>query len=80
MRQGLRLQHFLEICGAFAVLVSLSGCYGVPGSPTSPALSVGTEGGTCYAGNYVCPLSVPGTRGTTCSCPGLGAPSYGIIN
>jgi hypothetical protein len=36
-------------------------------------------GSTCYAGNYVCQLPAPGPVGSGCSCPALGAPSYGTI-
>ncbi len=36
-------------------------------------------GATCYAGVYVC--QAPGNTpvGSGCSCPGLGAPSYGTV-
>ena len=37
------------------------------------------HGSMCYAGNYTCQLSVAGPVGSGCSCPGLGAPSYGSI-
>ena len=37
---------------------------------------VEVAGATCYAGFYVCP-AVPGPPGAPCSCPGIGAPSYG---
>ena len=33
----------------------------------------------CYAGAYTCQLPVAGPVGSGCSCPGLGAPSYGQI-
>ena len=37
-------------------------------------------GAHCSAGAYQCwlPASVP--VGSTCSCPGIGAPSYGTVN
>ena len=44
------------------------------GSSQGPAY-VGT---TCSAGAYVCPVA-PGPVGAQCSCPGLGAPSFGTI-
>ncbi len=31
----------------------------------------------CLAGNYSCPVPANTPPGTTCACPGLGAPSYG---
>ena len=33
----------------------------------------------CYAGNYTCQLPAAGPVGSGCTCPGLGAPSYGSI-
>jgi hypothetical protein len=41
-----------------------------------PGTAIGTQ---CYAGAYTCVLPQPGPIGTGCSCPGLGAPSYGTI-
>jgi len=37
-------------------------------------------GATCYAGAYVC--AAPGATpvGSVCTCPALGAPSYGRVN
>ena len=46
------------------------GNYQPPGS--------GYAGTTCSAGNYVCQVP-PGPLGAQCSCPGLGAPSFGVI-
>jgi hypothetical protein len=45
-------------------------------SNNSTPVSYGT---TCYAGVYVC--QAPGSTpiGAGCSCPGLGAPSYGTV-
>ena len=36
-------------------------------------------GSTCYAGVYVCAAPAQTHVGTGCSCPGLGAPSYGVV-
>ena len=36
-------------------------------------------GSTCYAGVYVCTAPAQTHVGTGCSCPGLGAPSYGVV-
>lgn len=36
-------------------------------------------GSTCYAGFYVCRAQPSTHVGTGCSCPGLGAPSYGSV-
>ena len=36
-------------------------------------------GATCYAGVYTCALPQGLPVGSQCSCPGLGAPSYGNV-
>ncbi len=36
-------------------------------------------GGRCYAGVYICDLAQGLPVGSQCSCPGLGAPSYGVV-
>jgi hypothetical protein len=51
-----------------------------PSEPTAaPAPAQVAYGSTCYAGVYTCqlPQSIP--VGAQCSCPGLGAPSYGNV-
>lgn len=80
---------------ALAALLVLGGCYSVPGAvgpvpyaPVSPVLGaegtasagqvVGYVGTTCAAGFYICQTQ-PGPLGAPCSCPGLGAPSFGAI-
>ncbi len=75
---------------ACAILLGLSGCvaYPVPvaapypayqQAPIAPQEQVsGYIGTTCFAGNYTCQVP-PGPVGTQCSCPGLGAPSFGSI-
>jgi len=35
-------------------------------------------GTTCYAGNYVCQV-YPQPAGSGCTCPAIGAPSYGTV-
>ncbi len=37
-------------------------------------------GSMCYAGVYSCPAAAKSPVGGVCSCPGLGAPSYGTVN
>lgn len=80
---------------ALSVLLTLGGCYTnpdaigpVPYAPVSPVLGsagtpaagqvVGYAGTTCKAGFYICQVP-PGPVGSQCACPGLGAPSYGLI-
>ncbi len=36
-------------------------------------------GSMCYAGVYQCPAATYSPIGQTCSCPGIGAPSYGTV-
>jgi hypothetical protein len=36
-------------------------------------------GTTCYAGVYTCAAYPQSHVGTGCSCPGIGAPSYGVV-
>ena len=75
---------------ASIVLISLAGCFPVPvpvpvgysftyapESAPYPA-AAGYIGTTCAAGFYVCQVP-PGPLGRECSCPGLGAPSFGVI-
>ena len=44
----------------------------------APAQQV-AYGATCYAGVYTCALPQGLPLGAPCSCPGLGAPSYGNV-
>ncbi len=70
------------------VLLPLSGCYVAPGAIAPFGAPAGTAyapvrseeyaGTTCEAGVYVCQVT-PGPLGAECSCPGLGAPSFGVI-
>lgn len=47
---------------------------------TQTTASAVPYGSTCYAGVYVC--AAPGATpvGAGCSCPGIGAPSYGSVH
>ena len=36
-------------------------------------------GSTCYAGVYTCAAPSQARVGTGCSCAGIGAPSYGVV-
>jgi hypothetical protein len=72
----------------FAALLGLAGCvgaptsygpgYGPPGYAQRPGGPV-AYGATCSAGVYTCALAQGRPLGTPCSCPGLGAPSYGNV-
>lgn len=62
---------------ALAVLgATLSGCVGVAAPSQGAAPGYGY---TCYAGVYVCRLPQQIPAGTQCSCPGIGAPSFGTV-
>jgi hypothetical protein len=46
----------------------------------SPQMSQATPyGATCYAGIYTCGAAPRSHVGSVCSCPGIGAPSYGSV-
>ena len=87
--------RFLRPALVLCVLLALGGCYTrqdmvgpVPYAPVSPVLGaadsssagqvVGYVGTTCKAGFYICQVPA-GPLGSDCSCPGLGAPSFGTI-
>jgi hypothetical protein len=74
----------------FAALLGLAGCVGEPTAygpppgygPPGYAARRGEPvalGATCSAGAYTCALPQARPLGTPCSCPGLGAPSYGNV-
>jgi len=54
-----------------------SGYYGGPGGGYGG--SGGYSGGTCFAGAYTCAAPPNAPPGSQCSCPGIGAPSYGTV-
>lgn len=47
--------------------------------PVAPAQALVAYGSSCYAGFYRCQLQVSSVIGSQCACPGLGAPSYGVV-
>jgi hypothetical protein len=63
-----------RLLGVAGLLLTLAGCVGVPAvvQPTG-------YGATCYAGAYVCQLGAQVPVGAQCTCPGLGAPSFGAV-
>lgn len=67
-----------SIAGLIGAAFMLGGC--VVAVPTSA--SVGPAPGygyTCYAGAYVCRVPQQTPIGSECSCPGIGAPSFGRV-
>ncbi len=75
-------------CLGLLAVLPLGGCYVAPGAIAPFGGGTGTvyappregqyAGTTCSAGVYVCAVP-PGPLGAQCSCPGLGAPSFGVI-
>ena len=73
---------------ACTALLGLAGCVGAPVPvaytpgyalpPGAPVQQVAYSA-TCYAGVYTCQLPGQLPLGAPCSCPGLGAPSYGNV-
>ncbi len=64
-------------CVGVAAPVTQPVGYG-PAAPVYAPASI-TYGGQCFAGPYRCRLSAIGPIGNPCTCPGIGAPSYGRI-
>ncbi len=60
-----------------AALLALSGCYG---TPQAISAQPNPYGYVCYAGFYQCTLPAQYPVGSQCSCPGIGAPSYGTVH
>ena len=58
-------------------VLALGGCVAAP--LPSPPPGQAYFSAQCSAGFYTCVLPTPGQVGTPCSCPGLGAPSFGTI-
>ncbi len=60
---------------ALPLLASLAGC---EGTASAEGVTSG-YGYVCHAGFYQCTLPAQVPVGSRCSCPGLGAPSYGRV-
>ena len=63
---------------AAALLALLGGCVGAPAT-VGPQIADG-YGYVCAAGFYQCRLPQQVRVGEHCSCPGLGAPSFGYVH
>lgn len=72
---------------ALLTLIGLAGCvgYAQPYQAQPAAYAPGQYGqqvalgSTCYAGIYTCPAPGAQPVGAPCSCPGIGAPSFGNV-
>ena len=72
-----------------ALLAVLAAAACAPVSPYGPTLGTPLTaagqpaqvayGTFCAAGAYQCQLGQTGPIGSPCACPGIGAPSYGVI-
>ena len=65
--------------GLAAIALPLAGCVVEAPLQQSAGAAPG-YGYTCYAGVYVCRLPEQIPAGTQCSCPGIGAPSFGTVH
>ena len=67
-------------CAGQPGAIALPRAYAAPPPPGVPVRAVPVAyGGTCSAGPYTCALPAEAPLGSECSCPGLGAPSYGRV-
>jgi hypothetical protein len=73
-----RLGKTATLAGLALGALGLAGCEVAPPPGGSPGAAPG-YGYTCYAGVYVCHTQTQLPVGSPCSCPGLGAPSYGRV-
>ncbi len=65
--------------GALGIGLLLSGCVATASTGPQAGVTPG-YGYVCHAGVYMCRLPQQVPQGAQCSCPGLGAPSYGLVN
>ncbi len=84
----MRLRFRVLSALALASLTGFGGCVGTPEALvdyTPPAQDQQSEeravtyGFRCRAGFYACSLAQSVPVGSGCSCPGLGAPSFGTV-
>ena len=73
------LLRSVKSCLVFVALFGVSGCEGIAAAGPPPGVAPG-YGYTCYAGSYVCRLHQQVPQGAQCTCPGIGAPSYGTVH
>ena len=71
------MRRLLLGVGGLVLLAGLGGCEGSP-QVIGPQVA-GGYGYVCAAGIYQCRLPQQVPIGSRCSCPGLGAPSFGTV-
>jgi hypothetical protein len=79
-----RLRRLLPVLALIPLLGGCVGVYspGVEGTATGSVVTPGVAPGygyQCFAGFYQCRMAEQMPLGTQCSCPGIGAPSFGTI-
>ena len=79
LSRGQRIGKGLRLVGLALGALPLAGCVVEVPAQQSAAAAPG-YGYTCYAGVYVCRLPQQILSGTQCSCPGIGAPSFGTVH
>lgn len=81
MPHSTSIRRSARVLGGIAGLLLLAACEGTaaPG-PTPPGTQVVGYGYTCKAGIYTCKMPTQVPLGNPCSCPGIGAASYGNIH
>lgn len=70
------LRRLIRPSIALAGLFTMVGCVAPP-PPLLPGQVYLSQ--QCSAGFYQCVLPAGQQPGTPCACPGLGAPSYGVV-
>ena len=64
---------------ALGLAMLLAGCVGTASAGPQAGVAPG-YGYVCHAGVYTCQLPQQVPLGAQCTCPGIGAPSYGTVN
>ncbi|WP_428393603.1 hypothetical protein [Lichenicoccus sp.] len=72
------LLRCVRLCLPLAALLDVAGCTGVPAAGPQAGVAPG-YGYQCFAGAYMCRLPEQVPVGQQCTCPGIGAPSYGTV-
>ncbi len=71
------MRRLIRPAAALIGLLMVSACVPPPPAPLPAGQAYYSQ--QCSAGFYQCVLSQAGPVGAPCACPGLGAPSYGVI-
>ncbi len=69
------LARRLAAAAVLGSVLALGGCVGAPETVAAPP----GYGSMCFAGVYSCQLGTAAPVGSQCTCPGIGAPSFGAV-